>query len=262
MLTAFLITTNEIKISDVNFIEGFFLLQIIVFLFFSIFIPYIAYKILKSTFNYNLSFFFQSSVTFTQGVMILYVIFAYATYDMNFPTSEFLWAYAVLFMFLYFVFMNLLSVIRNFKEAKEETKLKDTTKIGMVIISGLIFIVCLIFIVLYDYQFIKEIPIFELISLFLIPFVFLYGFYKLLFKKEITGRNFAYLPVSIFIINIVNILNGFMIITAADFLLHFDFVMFPQYNIIFNVISSSISCFLYIGTLKLMSSKSSKILKS
>ncbi|MCL2550337.1 MAG: hypothetical protein FWE78_05375 [Methanimicrococcus sp.] len=254
LLTVFLALINEINFSDTDFIQGFFLPQLILVLIFSILIPYLVYKMLKPVFHYNLSFFFHGSVAFTQGVMILYIILAYATFDRNWPTSKFLWAYAVLFMFLYFVFMNLSSVIRNFKEAKKETELKDMAKLGITIISGLIFIACLLFVVSFDYQFISEYFIHDFIYFFLPPIIFLL-FYKLLFKKEIIGRNFVYLPISIFIVNLINI----TILLSIVILFPFTVMTFTDSNIIGRVTFTIISGFFYIGILKLMSKLYQKI---
>jgi len=237
-----------------NLLDDKLLKLMTLILIFSICLPYIVYKILKLTFNYNLNFFFHSSVTFTQGVMVLYIILAYATFDRNWPTSKFLLGYAVLFMFLYFIFMNLSSVIRNFKEAKKETELKDMAKLGITIISGLIFIACLLFVVSFDYQFISEYFIHDFIYFFLPPIIFLL-FYKLLFKKEITGRNFVYLPISIFIVNLINII----ILLSIVILFPFIVMTFTDSNIIGRVTFTIISGFFYIGILKLMSKLYQKI---
>jgi len=109
VLTIHSVLMNEIKILDID--SSFLLPRIIailtVALLFSIFVPYIAYKLSKTAFNYDLSLFFQSSVAFMQGMMILYIMYTWMNLDRNYPMSKFLWIYAVLFMLLYFVLMNL-----------------------------------------------------------------------------------------------------------------------------------------------------------
>jgi len=96
------------------------------------------------------------------------------------------------------------------------------TKLGTMIISGLLFIACLILVAQLDYTFIMDVLISIVKDFFLTQLVFLYIFYKFMFKKEITGRQFVYLPASILIINvstmslmIISILLSFDLTTSS-----------------------------------------------
>jgi len=257
LLTVFLAFTNEIKLSNINFIQGFYLPQLTLVLIFSIFIPYLVYKMLKPSFHYNLSFFFLGSAAFMQGVILLYLLQAFSNIGQpQIQGPEFLWAYAVLFLFLYFIFMILSSVFENFKEAKKETKPKDKTKIGIMIISSLIFIACLIFVVQFDYQLIREGALLGTAYAFLPSLLFLYAFYKLLFKSKVTGRQFVYLPASVFICMTGAMVITVILITAAGALLPLDHAPYSYYtltNMTRWVICNAISCFLYIATIKQIS---------
>ncbi|MDV0447810.1 hypothetical protein MsAg5_17270 [Methanosarcinaceae archaeon Ag5] len=165
----------------------------------------ILYLIFKSKFNYRLSVFFHGVVASMTGFLAYAIFGGLMSFDRLYGSAFGLYC-SFLYIFLYYALLNLVLLIHERKNRKTDDSSKKelssngkTGERSKTIIVVLTFVILAVaFLIIYniyntDLTFMEKIDS----IIFLVPLVLsLYISYKLLFKKEITSRTLAYLPLS------------------------------------------------------------------